>query len=244
MGRGRATGGGGVQGARRGHGVGRGRGTGRTRSGTGVIDGIDMIKWKKAESEALCYTYRRTPGPITSLGSDATPRELFCRFFTDEVWDLMVTETNRYALENISHTPHARPWEDVIVPEMKAFVGLLILMGIVRLPRLEMYWQVKHPIIATVGISSIMSRNRFQQIFRFLHLADSSQQIPAGQPGHDKLFKVRPFLDSVLPKFESEYSMHQPVTIDEAMIPFKGRLSFKQYIKNKPTKWGIKAFCS
>jgi len=26
------------------------------------------------------------------------------------------------------------------------------------------------------------------------------------------------------------------------MIPYKGRLSFKQYIKNKPTKWGIKVF--
>ena len=99
MGRGHATGGSGVQGARRGCGVGRGHGSGRTRSGTGVIDGIDMIKWKKAESEALCYTYRRTPGPITSLGSDATPRELFCRFFIDEVWDLMVTETDRYASE-------------------------------------------------------------------------------------------------------------------------------------------------
>ena len=26
------------------------------------------------------------------------------------------------------------------------------------------------------------------------------------------------------------------------MIPFKGRLTFKQYMKNKPTKWGIKVF--
>ena len=26
------------------------------------------------------------------------------------------------------------------------------------------------------------------------------------------------------------------------MIPFKGRLSFKQYIKNKPVKWWMKAF--
>ncbi len=32
------------------------------------------------------------------------------------------------------------------------------------------------------------------------------------------------------------------VTIDEAMIPFKGRLRFKQYMKDKPTKWGIKVF--
>jgi len=26
------------------------------------------------------------------------------------------------------------------------------------------------------------------------------------------------------------------------MIPFKGRSSLKQYIKNKPHKWGIKVF--
>jgi hypothetical protein len=28
--------------------------------------------------------------------------------------------------------------------------------------------------------------------------------------------------------------------IDEQMIPFKGSLNIKQYIKNQPTKWGIK----
>ncbi len=36
--------------------------------------------------------------------------------------------------------------------------------------------------------------------------------------------------------------MHQACTIDEAMIPFKGRLRFKQYMKDKPMKWGIKVF--
>ena len=36
--------------------------------------------------------------------------------------------------------------------------------------------------------------------------------------------------------------MHESDIIDEAMIPFKGRLSFKQYINNTPTRWGIKAF--
>lgn len=75
-----------------------------------------------------------------------------------------------------------------------------------------------------------------------MHLADSNLQIPPGQPGHDKLFKVRAFLDLILPTFESEYTPNQSVTIDEAVIPFKGRLGYKQYIKNKPTKWGIKAF--
>ena len=36
--------------------------------------------------------------------------------------------------------------------------------------------------------------------------------------------------------------MHQQCSVDEAMIPFKGRLAFKQYMKDKPTKWGIKVF--
>ena len=43
-------------------------------------------------------------------------------------------------------------------------------------------------------------------------------------------------------QFEALYTLHQHVTMDEAMIPFKGRLSFKQYMKAKPTKWGIKVF--
>ena len=63
-----------------------------------------------------------------------------------------------------------------------------------------------------------MSRIRFEQMYQFLHLANSSQQIHAGQPGHDKLFNVRNLLDLVLLTFESEYVLHESVTIDEAMI--------------------------
>ena len=125
---------------------------------------------------------------------------------------------------------------------MKAFIGITIIMGIIRLPRLEMYWQTTNPLIATSGVCKTMGRIRFQQIFRFLHLADNSQQIPVDQPGHDKLFKVRHLLDILSRQFQSNYTPTEYVTIDEAMIPFKGRLGFKQYLKDKPTKWGIKVF--
>ena len=77
-------------------------------------------------------------------------------------------------------------------------------------------------------------------MYHFLHLANSNSQVPPGEPGHDKLFKVRPFLDLILPTFVSEYIPYQAVTIDEAMIPFKRRLALKQYIKSTPTKWDIK----
>ena len=115
-------------------------------------------------------------------------------------------------------------------------------MGIVILPRLELYWTTIHPLIATSGIASVMPLVRFEQLFCFLHLNDSSHQLPVGDPGHDKLFKLRKLLDLITPRFESEYFPHKQVSIDEAMIPFKGRLGFKQYIKHKSTKWEIKVF--
>jgi len=128
----------------------------------------------------------------------------------------------------------------VTVDEMKAFVGMLMLMGIYRLPQLEMYWSTKHPLI-NPGLADVFPLVRFQQIFRFIHLNDSDQQVGVDQPGY-VLFKVRKFLDLITPLFETEYNTQENVSIDEAMIPFKGRLRFKQYMKDKPTKWGIKVF--
>ena len=121
------------------------------------------------------------------------------------------------------------------------FVGMLMSMGICRLPRIENYWSTTHP-HTTPQLHKVMPIVRFQQICRYLHLADSSTQVPHGQPGYDALFKVRKYLDLITPKLESEYNPHEHLSIDEAMIPFKGRLGFKQYMKDKPTKWGIKVF--
>ena len=64
---------------------------------------------------------------------------------------MLVAETNRYAATVVGSTPRARPW-DVVVHEMKAFVGILILIGIIKLPRLELYWSQKYPQISTPGI--------------------------------------------------------------------------------------------
>jgi len=47
-------------------------------------------------------------------------------------------------------------------------------------------------------------------------------------------------LDHLRHAFQSEYVPHKQVTVDESMVPFKGRLSLKQYMKNKPVKFGIK----
>ncbi len=53
---------------------------------------------------------------------------------------------------------------------------------------------------------------------------------------------MRKLLDIVTSNFEQEYNLGESITVDEAMIPFNGTLSFKQYMKDKPVKHGIKFF--
>ena len=114
------------------------------------------------------------------------------RFFTDEVWELLVVETNRFAAQfrASQSASRPRPWHDVTEEEMKAFVGMLMVMGICKLPRIENYWSTSHPLF-TPQLREVMPLVRFSR-YMFLHLADSSVQIPYGQPGYDPLFKVQP----------------------------------------------------
>ena len=68
------------------------------------------------------------------------------------------------------------------------------------------------------------------------------ENFPRGNANHDKLFEVRPLIDSVVPSIRSEYRPTKNLAIDEAMIPFKGRLGMKQYMPQKPVKRGIKVW--
>ena len=49
-------------------------------------------------------------------------------------------------------------------------------------------------------------------------------------------------LDRMLPLFRRYYSPRQQLSLDEGIIPTKNRLAIKQYIRDKPVRWGIKSF--
>ncbi|XP_031549902.1 piggyBac transposable element-derived protein 4-like [Actinia tenebrosa] len=61
-----------------------------------------------------------------------------------------------------------------------------------------------------------------------------------GTEGYDKIYRIRNYLTMLGENIRREYQLSREISIDETMIPHKGRLSYKQYIKNKPTKWLIK----
>ena len=41
----------------------------------------------------------------------------------------------------------------------------------------------------------------------------------------------------------NNYSVSEYCTIDESLVPFRGRCPFRQYMQKNPAKYGIKVFC-
>ncbi|XP_037042056.1 piggyBac transposable element-derived protein 4-like [Bradysia coprophila] len=149
----------------------------------------------------------------------------------------IVTETNRYAQQN-----NSKNWIDVTAEEMKAFIGCLIVMGIHQLPALKHYWS-SDPFLHVESVASVMTASRFKKIVENLHCNDNKVQPPKSDPNYDKLHKVKPLLESLNENVRKVYQPSAVVTIDESMIPFKGRYTLKQYMPNKPIKWGYKVWC-
>ena len=177
-------------------------------------------------------------GPACSL--PATILGVFKLFFTAAVIEYIVNETNRYARECMGDDTFAK-WVPVTAAEIEAYLGFMILMGINRLPPLRDYWRCD-PAYHYGPVADHIPRDRFFEISRYLHFVDNTEILPRSHPNFDRLWKVRPIINMVSETFLNNYNPHMQNAVDEAMIPFKGRSSLKQYMPKKPVKRGFKVW--
>ena len=112
------------------------------------------------------------PGPTTLQCERLTPLQCFGLLFTSKIWDYLVNNTNKYAQHKLSQytKTHSRykKWKPVTTNEMKAFVGVILNMGIIQLQNLQDYWST-NPTSSIPFFRSVFSRDQFFQIFWMLH---------------------------------------------------------------------------
>ena len=58
----------------------------------------------------------------------------------------------------------------------------------------------------------------------------------------DRLAKILPLIDILESNFKNMFCPEKDIVIDETLIPWRGRLIFRQYIPNKAHRYGIKMF--
>jgi hypothetical protein len=160
--------------------------------------------------------------------ADASPLLYFNEYFTNELLEHLAFQSNLYSVQLTTSSVQTS------AQELRQYIGILMRMGISRLPQYKFHWSssTRCPII-----SAAMSVNRFQKLKRFLHFNDNCKQATSDS----RLYKVEPLIGHIRQKcrsLEQEY-MH---SIDEQIFPTKGRSPLRQYLPNKPHKWGIKVW--
>ena len=238
-GRGGRGGGRGVRGGGRG-GRGAARG-GRCRArgargarqprGQQIVQQADLeAQWLPVDREPNVPPFTGTPGIKVPLPNNPSTGDVLNLFLTDEFFDILVEQTNLYAIQykrnNPNLPPHSRAneWFDTTRVEMKQFIALSLLMGIVRKPEIAQYWST-NPLLKGSIFNSVMPRNRFQSILQFLHFADNSQFDP-NDPDRDRLYKVRPVVEYLVNKFRTVYIPEDHISIDEELLLWKGNLAW------------------
>ncbi|CAG2236041.1 unnamed protein product [Mytilus edulis] len=82
-------------------------------------------------------------------------------------------------------------WTETDFAEMSAYLGILILIGIIQVPDYKLLWST-NKFLANGGVKEVMPVKRYEKLTQYLHVnepeADST----------DKLARIRPLLDSVL----------------------------------------------
>lgn len=200
----------------------------------------DEMVWKKEK-----WTSRPEPQffdeqPISAkrrFTNKTKPIRFFESFFSDKVYELIVLQTNLYAEQRNIAT-----WTPLTQQELKAFLGILIIMGYHVLPSIDLYWS-SDPGFRLDEVANVMPIKRFKKILRCLHLNDNEHQPAKNMPGYDKLYKLRPLIDLINESCQNNCTDSGSQSIDESMILFKGRSSLKQYMPMKPIKRGYKVWC-
>ena len=182
--------------------------------------------------------FTAVPGINITLQRNASPLHYFELFMTISVWQYILQTTNAYAAARLGSQPPQRRsvfrnWRGITLTEMKAFVGLILQMGLTQLSDIKDYWST-HVTLNLPFFRTVFSRDRFFQIFWMLHVGET--------PSQNRRSKIQPFIDLLVPRFHQHLNPSKELSIDEAMIAFRGRVAFRQYIRGKPQPWGMKAY--
>ena len=183
------------------------------------------------------------------LQDDAKPIDFFNLYYTDAVIQKISDETNRYTQQFLeTEGPNLKPysivhgWKDTNLEEVRTFLGVCVLMHLIHKLIIWMYWSTD-TLYNTPFFGQLMTRTRFLLLNKFLHFQDIQHPgYDPNDPHRDRLFKIRDIMNMLKEKLNTVYYPSEHITVDKSLVLFKGRLLFKQYIKSKRSRFGIKFY--
>ena len=120
--------------------------------------------------------------------------------------------------------------------ELIRYIAVFLLLSINSVRSYRQAWDPKSSQML-IHLHNLMSHNRFEMISVFFHIVTTEEE--ESKPD-DPLKKVHRMHDALKAACVEYYQPLQELAINERMVKSKARSHFRQYIRNKPTKWGFK----
>lgn len=211
-----------------------------------VFIGKDKVtQWKKHFPPKNIRTLSanivlQLPGVKAYAKSKKSPLDIWLCLFDEEMLNIIVDCTNIKINSIAQNFSRERDVRTTNLIEIKALIGILYLAGVRKANHMNLgdLWRTDGSGVEAFRLG--MNRIRFQFLMRCLRFDDINTRQERVQM--DKLAPIRLLFEKFNDNQKKCYSHSAHVTIDEKLEAFRGNCSFRQYIPNKPNKYGIKIF--
>nr|XP_027219050.1 piggyBac transposable element-derived protein 4-like [Penaeus vannamei] len=152
--------------------------------------------------------------------------------------NVIVRETNRYHRQKPApRSSHITDWVDTSASELRIFIDLRMAMRLNPKPEQRSYW-----LTDLFNLSPLfpvtMTQDCFDQLRRSLHMVDNE----GSHPPDDRLWKLRPVIETLQRRFSSVYTPPRKITVDEFLWKFRGRLVAVTFNPSKCSRFRVKVF--
>ncbi|RWS28106.1 piggyBac transposable element-derived protein 4-like protein [Leptotrombidium deliense] len=138
-------------------------------------------------------------------------------------------------------------WVPFDIDEICGIIGFVLLMGVRKqrtAPIREALSVRGTRIFSFAAAGFATTRHRFWQFCRYFSVATNDQQnetlIASNCADNYHTKKITHITQIVLENIRNTWKPHRRVCVDEQMVGFRGRTKMKQYMQNKPDKYGLK----
>lgn len=178
-----------------------------------------------------------TPGPTRFAVTRVSDIQSEFQLFISPPVERIILDMTNLEERRVFH----QKWKPLDQTDLHAYIGILVLAGVYGLKgeATASLWNEENGRPIFRATMSLETFHMISHVIRF-----DSQATRAGRRERDKLAEIRDVWEKWVEILPLLYNHGPHVTVDERLVPFRGRCPFRQYMPNKPAKYGIKIWAA